>query len=203
MYQCFFSPLGHLTNHIYLCYNVLMNIKTIKNLILLSALGIVFISANNALAYVPGVWDPQPRINTGESAFTKIPNPYEATPIIQRTTVISNKTVANTSTETVKDVSSTTNKTSTNTTVKNKTATNTTANSGSVNSNKLLPIINTDTNRNNLTALSMGGSGGFMPSSVWQWLIVVILILFIIIIARRLRNEPIAQHQDIHPAPAR
>lgn len=36
----------------------------------------------------------------------------------------------------------------------------------------------------NLTALSLRGSGGFMPSSIWQWLFVIILITFIIILAR-------------------
>ena len=37
---------------------------------------------------------------------------------------------------------------------------------------------------NSIPALSMKGSGGFLPSSVWQWIFVVILILVIIIISR-------------------
>lgn len=35
-----------------------------------------------------------------------------------------------------------------------------------------------------VTALSLRGSGGFMPSSIWQWLFVLILILVIIILGR-------------------
>ena len=35
-----------------------------------------------------------------------------------------------------------------------------------------------------ITALSLRGSGSFMPSSIWQWILVIILILTIIIIAR-------------------
>lgn len=37
---------------------------------------------------------------------------------------------------------------------------------------------------NELTALSVRGSGGFMPSSIFQWFLVVLLILAIIVIAR-------------------
>lgn len=37
---------------------------------------------------------------------------------------------------------------------------------------------------NGVTALSVRGSGGFMPSSVWQWLLLIILILAIVIVAR-------------------
>jgi hypothetical protein len=40
-----------------------------------------------------------------------------------------------------------------------------------------------------ITALSIRGSGGFMPSSIWQWILVVILILIIIIISRVLINK--------------
>lgn len=42
-----------------------------------------------------------------------------------------------------------------------------------------------------ITALSLKGSGGFMPSSVWQWIFVIILILVIIIIARTLTRKPV------------
>ncbi len=49
-------------------------------------------------------------------------------------------------------------------------------------------------NGSNLTALSLRGSGGFMPSSVWQWILAVILILAIIIIARMIvKSNP---HRD-------
>ena len=41
-----------------------------------------------------------------------------------------------------------------------------------------------DSKENNLTALSLKGSGGFMPSSIWQWIIVVLLIFAIVILSR-------------------
>ncbi len=50
---------------------------------------------------------------------------------------------------------------------------------------------------NGITALSLKGSGGFMPSSVWQWIFVIILILVIIIIARTLIKKP-AIAQESH-----
>lgn len=58
----------------------------------------------------------------------------------------------------------------------------------------------TDTAGNNLTALSLNGSGGFMPSSVWQWLLVIALILIIIIIARILGRKPAANSPHGVPA---
>lgn len=44
-------------------------------------------------------------------------------------------------------------------------------------------------NDNNITALSLRGSGGFMPSSIWQWILVVILILIIIVISRMIKHK--------------
>ena len=47
---------------------------------------------------------------------------------------------------------------------------------------------------NGLTALSLRGSGGFMPSSIWQWIFVIILILVIIVISRMfIRKQTVAQ----------
>lgn len=50
-----------------------------------------------------------------------------------------------------------------------------------------------------LTALSLRGSGGFMPSSIWQWLFVIILITAIIILARLIghtytKNNHVSAH---------
>ena len=42
---------------------------------------------------------------------------------------------------------------------------------------------------NGLTALSLRGSGGFMPSSIWQWILAGILLLVIIILIRVLINS--------------
>ena len=43
---------------------------------------------------------------------------------------------------------------------------------------------------NGITALSLRGSGSFMPSSIWQWILVVIFILAIIVISRMLMHKP-------------
>lgn len=55
---------------------------------------------------------------------------------------------------------------------------------------------------NEITALSLRGSGGFMPSSIWQWILVVILILTIIIIARMFVRKPHPADHDNHVAHA-
>ncbi len=55
---------------------------------------------------------------------------------------------------------------------------------------------------NKITALSLRGSGGFMPTSIWQWILVVILILAIIVIARMFVRKPHPTDYDTHPAPA-
>lgn len=57
-------------------------------------------------------------------------------------------------------------------------------------------------NGNGLTALSLRGSGGFMPSSIWQWLLVIILILTIIIISRMFVRKPSPADHDSHVAHA-
>lgn len=41
-----------------------------------------------------------------------------------------------------------------------------------------------DNNSNGVAALTVGGTGGFMPSSVFQWFMLILLILAIIIVAR-------------------
>lgn len=51
---------------------------------------------------------------------------------------------------------------------------------------------------NGISALSLRGSGGFMPSSIWQWMFVVILILVIIILARMFVRKPDPADHDVH-----
>lgn len=51
---------------------------------------------------------------------------------------------------------------------------------------------------NDITALSLRGSGSFMPSSIWQWILVIILILAIIIIARMFVRKPHPADHDTH-----
>ena len=53
-------------------------------------------------------------------------------------------------------------------------------------------------NGNKITALSLKGSGSFMPSSIWQWILVVILILAIIIISRMFIRKPSPADHDVH-----
>ena len=51
---------------------------------------------------------------------------------------------------------------------------------------------------NGITALSLRGSGSFMPSSIWQWILVVILILAIIVIARMFVHKPVPGEHATH-----
>lgn len=169
-----------------------MNKKSTKNLITLLALTFLIGSANMASAYVPGVWEPQPHINAYEPAFTKIPMPYDE-PVVPQST---STTVVATNTQPKKVT--TTKKT---TVASTKT---TTSNSNLDDENlarELKPEmkpINDDSN-NGLTALSFRGSGSFMPSSIWQWFIVILLILAIIIIARMIgRRDTHTVHTVSH-----
>jgi hypothetical protein len=52
---------------------------------------------------------------------------------------------------------------------------------------------------NGVTALSVNGSGSFMPSSVFQWFLLILLILAIIIIARMISKS---LSKDPHGVPA-
>jgi len=53
---------------------------------------------------------------------------------------------------------------------------------------------------NDITALSLRGSGSFMPSSIWQWIFVIILILIIIIVSRMFMHKPatVSEVHNIH-----
>ena len=180
-----------------------MKIKTPKNLIAVGVLAIMVLGAHSvAYAYVPGIWDPQPRIQTGESAFTEVPDTdttyvdptTEVAPSPQVTYVYENAPVTQTppTTQVI---------------YRTLPAGQTTVVNTSSPSN-LPPVVsgdqsNTasgfgpDTSNNGLAALSLNGSGGFMPSSVWQWLLVVFLILIVIIIARMFK-KPQPHHLAVH-----
>ncbi|MEI6659951.1 MAG: hypothetical protein WCK91_00830 [bacterium] len=189
-----------------------MNNKTVKNTIALAILAFSLMITVEALAYVPGVWDPQPSVqvqNNGSwttPAFTVGADQTRINTNIQPASYLgygatnsntgsnqsnTNNSSANTNSNsgstsstnsTNKNTTSNTNTTNTNTTNKTTTNTKTTygTNVSSTGSSNLPPIITTD----GLTALSLRGSGSFMPSSVWQWLFVIILLLAIIILAR-------------------
>ncbi|HLP86969.1 MAG TPA: hypothetical protein VK153_03825 [Candidatus Paceibacterota bacterium] len=55
---------------------------------------------------------------------------------------------------------------------------------------------------NGIPALTLRGSGGFMPSSIWQWILVVFLILAIIVLARMFVKKPSPADHDAHGAHA-
>ncbi len=50
---------------------------------------------------------------------------------------------------------------------------------------------------NGVTALTVAGSGGFMPSSVFQWFLVILLILAIIIVARMISKSFSRSHAPV------
>jgi len=160
-----------------------MNTKTIKFSIAFLAVAFLLAGANSTLAYVPGVWDPQPRVSNNEPAFTKVATTYDAPVVIQTTPA---KTVSTTTTK----------KTTVATTTKPRTVA---SNQVTTNNASYVDQPNSNYPYNNgsqLTALSVQGSGSFMPSSIWQWLFVVFLILVIIIIARMLGRRP--EHHEVH-----
>lgn len=178
-----------------------MNIKTINKSILFIAIALFLVSGNNAFAYVPGVWDPQPRVQTNEPAFYKVPNPYDA-PVVPQVNSTSTNTNSNQNTTT----NSNTTKTVATTTTTKKVATNTQANNKLVSTTKadvreIPPVVIDNSGSKSgseLTALSLAGSGSFMPSSIWQWIIVVILILAIIILFRIISRPHAHDGHEVH-----
>jgi ATP-dependent Zn protease len=52
---------------------------------------------------------------------------------------------------------------------------------------------------NGVAALSVKGSGSFMPSSVFQWILLILIILAIIVIARMIARK--SQTNDPHAVP--
>ena len=61
-------------------------------------------------------------------------------------------------------------------------------------------LVGTPVDTNGVTALTVNGSGSFMPSSVFQWIMLVILILAIVIVARMLAKKSV--NNDPHSIPA-
>ena len=178
-----------------------MKIKSTKNLIAVGALAIMLLGTQKAFAYVPGVWDPQAPVQTNQQAFTEIPS-YDTTPAPQPTTSF----VVAPAPQVTYVYSQAPKQTQPTSQVVYKTVTtNSTVTTPAT--NDLPPVVSSDqnttsgfapsTNTNNLSALSLNGSGGFMPSSVWQWLAVIFLILVIIIIARMF-NKPEPHHVAVH-----
>lgn len=187
-----------MTSCYYICYNTRMNNKSIKNLIALGALALFVISSHTALAYVPGVWDPTPHVQTNEPGFTKVASTYDAPTTTQTQVVYKPVYITQPAQPAKKTVTTTQNTTvtraNTNTNFNNNGFVNDAnyQNQNGFNATGMYPA----STGNNLTALSLQGSGSFMPSSIWQWIIVIFLILAIIIIARMLTSKP--AHHDVH-----
>jgi hypothetical protein len=102
---------------------------------------------------------------------------------------------------TTKVATATTTKTTTNVTnTKTNTVDNT--NTSDTNNSDVLSanVYNSRTNNSNIPALTLQGSGGFMPSSIWQWMLVVVLILIIVILSRLFIKKPIPYEVQVAPA---
>ena len=169
-----------------------MNNKTSKNLILLGALAVFLASSSAALAYVPGVWDPQPRVVTNEAGFTIVPMPKD-TPVVVQTKSTPTPVVAQAAP--IKTVSITPVKKSETTLYNNTNTSNPNGVNGMYNQNNSGYPYNSYNNGSDITALSLNGSNSFMPDTVFEWILVVLLILAIIVIIRRITRP--ADH-DVH-----
>lgn len=240
-----------------------MTNKSFKNLIIAFAFAIFFVGANSAMAYVPGLYEPQ-RVygyTTSGAAFTEIQTTYPTYQNVEqatKTVYLEGPTNYVTSPAKTVYVEGPTNyvaapaktvyvesptkyvsapaktvyvPTSTNTVYVQKQAEtaylpSTYSNVGQPTNNVVTTYPTTSQNsvyanenvdrynenlaasvydanagsNSNLTALALNGSGGFMPSSVWQWIIVVFLILVIIIIIRIMIRKPdeIHEHHEVH-----
>ncbi len=174
-----------------------MKIKTVKNTIAFLVVTFSLASATSAYAYVPGVWDPQPRIQDNTPGFYVVPNTPEPLPVPQTvpTVAYNNQTTNNTTNNTVNNTTTNSTRNTRNVPAARVRSTESFDNSSAP---ELKPVV-TDNTNNGLTALSVAGSGGFMPSSIWQWFLVVLLILAIIILARILSRS---DHHEIHTVTA-
>ncbi|MFA6251772.1 MAG: hypothetical protein WC603_04070 [Candidatus Paceibacterota bacterium] len=187
-----------------------MDNKITKNLIILGAIIFSLILTNNVFAdYNPydssnwlrpvtssnrnNYYDDSDYNNYAQSGY----NQYTTyNPNTDRPTVVNNYYYQAVPTSVSK--TSTTNKVATTTSTKTSTNNTNVSKNDSVDS-----VNNSRDNGNEITALSLRGSGGFMPSSIWQWFLVIILILIIIVISRMLMHKkPAVAMQESHTAHA-
>ncbi|MDE2030925.1 MAG: hypothetical protein KGI58_01545 [Patescibacteria group bacterium] len=190
-----------------------MKIKAIKNLIAVMVFTLLFVNAGSVLAYTPDYSNPQTQIQNQNNVYAPAPyftnntgvyvptypndvpvaplqpvapyivNSYSPYSNTSNTNSNSNTTVTHTTpTQTVPRNTATT------TTIQKVTAPSPSAseysNTPGPDVRALPPVVTTDASNNGLAALSLAGTGSFMPSSLWQWLLVVLLIFVIIILAR-------------------
>jgi len=195
-----------------------MKNKVTKNLIILGIIVLSFIFTNNAQAYCQRyafsnkLVDPNcieestyysnsqtsssTSSNTSSNSQTATPdtnvvNNYYYYPTTSKTTT-SNTSTTKSTVDTSKDTSN-----------NNSNYNSGTSDYHNVYSNDLgASAYNSGQSSNGITALSLKGSGSFMPSSIWQWIMVIILILAIIVIARMFVRKPSPADHDIHIAHA-
>ncbi len=169
--------------------------NTTKNLIGLGTLVLMLVSFQTASAYVPGLWDPQPRpVNSNPTFSTPVSTAYTTpvapTPVTNTTvTTVTNPTPTPAPTPTVART------TTTRRVVVARNPAPVTTVAPTYTATSQVNQYPYPDNGNQLTALSVNGNGGFMPSSIWQWLLVILLILVIIIIARMLGRRPHEVHE--------
>jgi lipopolysaccharide export LptBFGC system permease protein LptF len=202
----------------------------IKNVIGLCAFVLALGITASAHAYVPGVWDPQPRVQTGESSWTnqaslldantnninnnaqyQNQNSFTRAPYFWETGSNSGATnqannTASTNTKTVATNSGTTKSTSsTRSTTQNTTSASTNSNtSANTSTNSVNNFSNLPPVVNGDTVNNLGASaafsGSFMPSSIGEWFLVLILILIIVIIARLIARSGSQADHGAHAA---
>lgn len=212
-----------------------MNIKTSKNsisilvkgLLSVGSLAIILLASNTANAYVPGVWDPTPRVNPNEPAFFVVPTTVDQPVVVSKpapTQVQQAPVATQTQTAPVQTNSQTqvvarapaTKTVARSTTTRTRTvalASNTPvyyqqqpvvyqqpvyAN----NQSQLPPAQTINPNYNpgfqpNMQA-SAAKSGSFFPTTFWGWFLLILLILAVIMIARKLIKSDRAQMQMSH-----
>ncbi len=157
-----------------------MKNKTMHNFITTGVLAIMLFSAQSAFAYVPGVWELQPRTALPESPFIEAPVTVSASTTTQSST---QSTATSSSSSNTTQTQSQAKKT---TTVAKKAPVASTAKSTTQ-----TPVENT------LTASAAGSSSNFMPDTILEWIFVVLLIAAIIILSRKITQKPAP-----HGAPA-
>lgn len=187
-----------------------MENKITKNLIILGAIVFFFAFASNTFAYscygysCNGAYSPYYNYQDDNPGYLQ--NGYQSyvNPKITDTTpaVVNNYYYANAPASTTPKTNTTITSKQTTDTPTNIPANNTNGvnynNSGYTNGLGASAYNGSQSSGNGITALSLKGSGGFMPSSVWQWIFVVILILIIIIIARMFVKKPSPSDHDVH-----
>lgn len=198
MWDCIKKPFiykayMYLTKGVLICYNTFMKIKTIKNLIILGTIVFSFGIAGNSSAYSCSGYECDYNSSYG---YRSVGSGYDAENYDDSNSNINERTIVN---NYYYGTPSSVNKNSTSNSSDSVKNTGNDSSSDNLNTDSEdLGILNDSDVKSNLlgasaasglTALSLRGSGGFMPSSIWQWILAGILLLVIIILIRVLINN--------------